>query len=57
MRPEDFVYILLTSIVLKTFEGKMFIRRQTTTPPQILFEVSLYLKVIFENMREADDTF
>ena len=40
----------------KTFEGEMFIRSQTTTLPQIVFELSFYPKVIFKNMTEADDT-
>ena len=45
------------SIFLKTFEREMIIRSHTTTLPQIIFELSLYSKVTFKNMREADDTF
>ena len=50
-------YFIYKVIFLKTFEGELFIRSQTTTPLQIFCELSLYSQVIFKSMRVADDTF
>ena len=50
-------YFTYKSIFLKTFEGEMLIRSQTTTFLQIFCELSLYSKVIIKSMRVADDTF
>ena len=50
-------YFTYKSILLKTFEGEMLIRSQTTTFLQIYCELSLCSHVIFKSMKIADDTF
>ena len=48
-------YFTQKSIFLKTFEGEMLIRSQTTTLLQIFCEMLLYSQVIFKSMKLADD--
>ena len=50
-------YFTYKSIFLKTFEGEMLIRSQTTTLLQIFYEILLCSQVIFKSMKVADDTF
>ena len=50
-------YFTYKSIFLKTFEGGMLIRSQTTTLPHIFYEILLCSQVIFKSMKVADDTF
>ena len=50
-------YFTQKSIFLKTFQGEMLIRSQTTIRLQIFCELSLYSQVIFKSMKASDDTF
>ena len=57
-RPDDFGNTFtLKSIFLKTLEGEILIRYQTTTFHQIFSELSIYFPVILKSMKVADDTF
>ena len=50
-------YFTYKSIFLKTFEGEMLIRSQTTTLLHKFYGILLCSQVIFISMKVADDTF
>ena len=50
-------YFTCESILLKTFEGEMFISSQTKIPLQIFCELSLQSEFIIKSMKVADCTF